>query len=225
MKRRQFLKYMGIISISACYPEFVLSKERIILKNYDKPGFYVRFYKPFEAPDINRWNLIVTGLCQNPGRFSLKFLQSLKKVTQVSRMKCVECWSAKAKWGGFRAKELFNIVKPKQEAKYLYISSEDKYYEYIPIDVILHPRTLFVYEMNDRPLPAEHGAPLRLIIPSKYGYKNIKTIVKLEFIDKEGIGYWAQFGYSNEGTIQKGRDFPLDIEKVIEIQGEGELKY
>jgi len=225
MKRRQFLKYIGISGLFTLYPQIALSEKRKILKNYDKPGFYVRFYKPFEAVDVEKWRLVVTGLCEKPATFDLKFLKSLKKSTQISRMKCVECWSAKAKWGGFRAKELFDIVKPSKEAKFLYIHSADDYYEYIPIDVILHPKTMFVYEMNDKPLPDEHGAPLRLIIPPKYGYKNIKTIVKIEFRAKGGTGYWAQFGYSNDATIQKGRDYPLDLEKVVEIKDEGELKY
>ncbi|MCX7771084.1 MAG: molybdopterin-dependent oxidoreductase [Proteobacteria bacterium] len=225
MKRRQFLKYVGITGLLALYPKLSLSEKKKILKNYDKEGFYVRFYKPFEALDIKNWKLTVSGLCKNPRSFDLNFLKSLKKTIQVSRMKCVECWSAKAKWGGFRAKELFDIVKPKNEAKYLYVYSADDYYEYIPIEVISHPRTLFVYEMNDAPLPDEHGAPLRLIIPSKYGYKNVKTIIKLEFIEKDGVGYWSQFGYSRDATIQKGRDFPLDIGKTVEIKEEGELKY
>lgn len=225
MKRREFLKYIGVTGVYIAYPQITLAEKKKILKNYDKPGFYVRFYKPFEAININKWKLTVNGLCANPGIFDLQFLKSLKKTTQISRMKCVECWSAKAKWGGFRAKELFEIVKPNKEAKFLYILSADEYYEYIPIEVVLHPRTIFAYEMDDKPLPDEHGAPLRLIIPSKYGYKNIKTIVKLEFRAKGGVGYWSQFGYSSDATIQKGRDYPLDLEKVVEIKEEGELKY
>lgn len=96
---------------------------------------------------------------------------------------------------------------------------------YIPMDVLLHSRTLFVYEMNDRPLPDEHGAPMRLIIPPKYGYKNIKTIVRLEFVSKSGVSYWSQFGYSPDATIQHRKDYPLDIGKSMVIKKLGELDY
>lgn len=70
-----------------------------------------------------------------------------------------------------------------------------------------------------------HGAPLRLIIPPKYGYKSIKTIVRLEFVSKSGAGYWSQFGYSPDATIQPGEDYPLDIGKSMEIKKPGELEY
>jgi len=165
------------------------------------------------------------GLCDNPKWFNLSDIKRLKKLTQVSRMKCVECWSGKAKWGGFAPKTLFDIVKPKKEARFLYIYCADDYTEYILLEDLLKPRVLFVYEMDDRPLPDIHGGPLRLIIPFKYGYKNAKTIVKLEFVEQEGTGYWESFGYTKDGTIQKGEDFALDLDKYMVIKREGEPDY
>ncbi len=226
LKRREFLKIVGGITVLSAIPSCADAEEsKELLKNKNKPGFYVRFYKPFKPVDTTKWRLRIGGLCDNPQTFDISALRSLKKASQVSRMKCVECWSAKAKWAGFRPQTIFEIVRPKSDAKFLYIHSADDYYEYIPIDVLLHSRTLFVYEMNDRLLPDEHGAPLRLIIPPKYGYKSIKTIVRLEFVSKGGIGYWSQFGYSPDATIQPGEDYPLDIGKSTEIKKPGELGY
>lgn len=225
LKRRDFLKMVGGVAFCYAMPSCADAAEKKLLKNENKPGFYVRFYKPFRPVDIIKWRLKVDGLCDKPQTFDIAALKNLKNASQISRMKCVECWSAKAKWTGFRPKTLFDIVKPKSEAMFLYIHSADDYYEYIPMDVLLHSRTLFVYYMNDKPLPDEHGAPLRLIIPSKYGYKSIKTIVRLEFVSKSGVGYWSQFGYSQDATIQPGEDYPLDIGKTIEIKKTGELDY
>jgi DMSO/TMAO reductase YedYZ molybdopterin-dependent catalytic subunit len=61
-----------------------------------------------------------------------------------------------------------------------------------------------------------------LIIPFKYGYKNVKTIVRMDFVEKEGIGYWSKFGYSQDGTVQPGTDYALDLkeEKVLKKSGE-----
>ncbi len=196
-----------------------------MLENEDRKGFYIRFYKPFKPVDPLKWRLNVGGLCERPKSFSLSDIMELPKEAQVSRMACVEGWSSKAKWGGFRPKTLFDIVKPKKTAKFLFFCSADDYTEYISLDDLSRSRVLFTYEMDDKPLPDIHGGPLRLIIPPKYGYKSVKTIVRLEFVEKEGTGYWEGFGYSKEGTIQKGGDYPLDLGEYRELKKEGEPDY
>ncbi len=226
MKRRDFLKLAAGIAASIVLPSCMEQSGRSkLLKNENKPGFYIRFYKSFKPVDASKWLLDVDGLCENPRKFPLSSLKQIPKTSQTSRLKCVECWSAKAKWSGFRPKALFDIVKPSKDARFLYFLSADDYYEYISIDELLMPRVLFAYEMNDEKLPDEHGAPLRLIIPFKYGYKNVKTIMKLSFVEKGGDGYWSQFGYSAEGTILPGEDYPLDIGEAKEIIKKGELDY
>jgi DMSO/TMAO reductase YedYZ molybdopterin-dependent catalytic subunit len=140
-------------------------------------------------------------------------------------MKCVEGWSSKAKWGGFRPKALFDVVQPKKQAGFLYFYSADDYTEYVSLKDLSTPRVLLVYEMDDKPLPDVHGGPLRLIIPSKYGYKSVKTIVRLDFVEKEGTGYWEAFGYSKDATIQKGDDYALDLNEYRELKKEGEPDY
>jgi len=223
MKRRDFIRFISVLGVCFIMPNSTNAQEvRRILENEDREGFYIRFYKPFKSVDPSKWMLKVGGLCENPKSFNLPGIQQLQKVTQTSRMKCVECWSGKAKWGGFRPQTLFDIVKPKKQAKFIYFYSADDYYEFISMEDLLKPRVLFVYEMNNAPLPDIHGGPLRLIIPFKYGYKNVKTIARLDFVEKEGIGYWSKFGYSKDGTVQPGTDYALDLkeEKVLKKSGE-----
>ncbi|MCX7794465.1 MAG: molybdopterin-dependent oxidoreductase [Thermodesulfovibrionales bacterium] len=224
VKRRDFLKIAGGIMASTILPS-CLSNNVPLLKNEDRPGFYIRFYRPFRPVDIRKWRLEVSGLCYNPLKLDIKEIMEFEQHTQVSRLKCVECWSAKASWTGFKPELLFNMVKPRKEAKYLYFYAADDYFEYISIEDLLKPSVLFVHTMNGRPLLPEYGAPLRLIIPFKYGYKNVKTITKLVFVEKGGEGYWSQFGYSSEGTIQPGHDYLLDTGETIEIKKPGELDY
>ncbi|HQE79243.1 MAG TPA: molybdopterin-dependent oxidoreductase [Syntrophorhabdaceae bacterium] len=225
--RRDFLRFISVLSASIIIPHSSIEAKEVekLLDNEDREGFYIRFINPIRPLDPRKWTLQVGGLCENPRSFHLHDLKKLEKVTQVSRLKCVESWSSKAKWGGFRPKVLFDIVKPKKEAGYLYLYSEDKYYEFIPIQDLLHPRTLFAYEMDDRPLPDVHGGPLRLIVPPKYGYKSVKTILRLEFVEKEQKGYWAKWGYSNEATIQPGLDYALDLKDFRKVDKPGELNY
>lgn len=226
IRRRDFMKIVGGAVAGLMFPSCIDAKETgRFLKNENRPGFYIRFYREFKAVDPSRWRLKVGGQCENPLSLNLSEIKRLPKETQVSRLKCVEFWSAKAKWGGFRPKILFDIVRPKKDAKFLYFYSADDYYEYISLEELLKPRVLFVYEMNDATPPDIHGAPLRLIIPFKYGYKNVKTIVRLDFVEKRGAGYWSNYGYSVDGTIQPGTDYPLDLGESRELKREGEVEY
>jgi DMSO/TMAO reductase YedYZ molybdopterin-dependent catalytic subunit len=171
------------------------SPTAVLLRNENRPGFFIRYYKPFEPVDPDGWTLSVEGLVKKPQELTLLDVQSLPLVSQVSRMKCVECWSAAAKWEGFHLRSLMEIVHPLPEA------------------------------MNDQTLPDVYGAPLRLMVPFKYGYKSPKAIVRLVFAEEELPGYWPTVGpYTTAGDIQRGSDYPLDFEERRQISG-GEVIY
>ena len=226
MDRRDVMRFICVLGISFLMPHSAKPKEiEKLLDNEDREGFYIRFIKPTRPVDPNKWSLAVGGLCENPQNLSLAALRRLPKVTQVSRMKCVESWSSKAKWAGIRPKTLFDVVRPTSGARHLYFYSVDDYYEYISLEELFKPRVLFAYEMNDRPLPPEYGGPLRLLMPSKYGYKSVKTIVRLEFLDKGGTGYWSNYGYSKDATIEPGTDHALDLKEYKRITKQGEPEY
>lgn len=198
---------------------------RPILRNDNLPGFYVRYYRPFEAVDPAQWTLAVEGLVKNPIRLSLSDVQSLPLISQVLRMKCVECWSAAAKWKGFHLRSLLELAEPLPAAQWIHFYCADGYYESISIAALLDERVVFAHGMNDQVLPDVYGAPLRLIAPSLYGYKSPKAIIRLAFAKEELRGYWPTVGpYSQEGIIQPGFDHPLDIEGARQIQG-GEIIY
>lgn len=226
MDRRDVMRFICVLGVSFLIPHSAEPGEiRKLLENEDRQGFYIRFIKPIRPVDPGKWSLTVAGLCENPRKLSLAAIRRLPKVTQVSRMKCVESWSSKAKWAGFRPEALFDLVKPTSRARHLYFYSTDDYYEYISLEELLKPRVLFAYEMNDGPLPPEYGGPLRLLMPSKYGYKSVKTIVKLEFLEKGGTGYWSKYGYSKDATIQPGTDHALDLKGYKRITKPGEPDY
>lgn len=201
------------------------SPTRPLLRNENRPGFYIRYYKPFEAVDPARWTLSVEGLVKKPQELTLADVQSLPLVSQVSRMKCVECWSAAAKWEGFHLRSLMEVVEPLSEAEWLHFYCADDYYESLSLEELLMERVLFVHRMNDQTLSDEYGAPLRLMVPYKYGYKSPKAIVRLVFAEEILPGYWPTVGpYSPDGDIQPGRDYPLDLEETHQISG-GEVFY
>ena len=171
--------------------------------------------------EANDWGLAIRGMVKNPIVLRYEDLFGFKVGSQVSRLKCVECWSAKARWEGFHFQELMDRVKPDPKAKFVYFQSADSYYESFTIEELIRPRVLMVLRMNGQPLSKDHGFPLRLIAPFKYGYKNVKYITSIEFSDSRKRNYWANHGpYSVDGTIQPGIDHPLDFnKKPLSING------
>jgi len=226
MDRRDVMRFICVLGVSFLIPHSADPKEiEKLLDNEDREGFYIRFIKPTRPVDPNMWSLKVGGLCEKPQNFSLAAIRRFPKETQVSRMKCVESWSSKARWAGFRPKALFDVVRPLAKARHLFFYSADDYYEYISLEELLKPRVLFAYDMNDGPLPADYGGPLRLLMPSKYGYKSVKTILRLEFLEKGGTGYWSKYGYSKDATIEPGTDHALDLKDYRQIEKPGEPDY
>jgi sulfoxide reductase catalytic subunit YedY len=197
-----------------------------LLRSENVPGFYVRYYKPFPAVAAEQWTLDVGGLVRRPRELSLPDVLALPRASQTSRMKCVECWSAAAKWEGFHLSALLELVDPHPEAEWLQIHCADGYYESLNMVQLLADRVLFAHHMNDQRLPDIYGAPLRLMVPYLYGYKSAKAIVRLEFTREESPGYWSTVGlYDPVGNIRRGRDHPLDLEGSREIPGGAEIFY
>jgi sulfoxide reductase catalytic subunit YedY len=183
-----------------------------ILRNENVPGFNVRYYNPFPAPDPSEWQLTVEGLVKKPQTLSLGEVQRMPSVIDIRRMKCVECWSARAKWEGFDLETLAELAEPEPEARWLHFFCADGYYESLSLDELTGEGVLFAYGMNDELLPLKYGSPLRLVVPSKYGYKWPKAIVRMEFAAAEKAGYWPTVGpYTTSGIILPGRDQPLDL--------------
>lgn len=199
---------------------------RVMLENENRTGFYIRYYKPFEAVDPARWTLSIEGMVRKPQQLTLEQLRALPLVSQLSRMACVEGWSAAAKWGGFTFDSLAKLVEPEAESSWLHFYCADEYYESLSHEELRFNRVLFVHSMNDQPLPNEYGAPLRMIVPFKYGYKGPKAITRLVFEKQEKRGYWPTVGgYPTVGTVREGIDTPVDLGGGPRKQEGGELIY
>jgi DMSO/TMAO reductase YedYZ molybdopterin-dependent catalytic subunit len=156
-------------------------------------------------PDLATWQLTL-GDAQNPDpeaiqKFTLADLKALPEVTLTTELKCVEGWSAIVTWTGCRFVDFARKYPPLPGTKYVSLRSEPEGFEdawyYVGLDVesALHPQTLLAWGMNGEPLNAEHGAPLRLAIPTKYGIKNIKLITNITYATERPKDYWAEQGY------------------------------
>jgi len=152
-----------------------------------------------DDPEVNfdAWTLTVGGLVQKPGEYRLPALQALPRVRQNTRHVCVEGWDVIGRFGGARLSDFLNLVGADASARFITVKCADDYYESLDMATALHPQTLLCYEMYDRPLTREHGAPLRLNIPTKVGYKQAKYLTELTVTNViEKVGYWEDQGYS-----------------------------
>ena len=125
-------------------------------------------------------------------------IKALPKTEIVFDFKCVEGWDQIQHWGGVRFSDFISHFGLEDQARMPYIGLETPnggYYVGLERESTLHPQTILAYEMNDQPIALEHGAPLRLIIPVKYGTKNLKRIGTISFSNQRPKDYWAEQGY------------------------------
>jgi sulfoxide reductase catalytic subunit YedY len=179
----------------------------------DRFNLKVMAFNPIPAPDLKTWDLSIDGAGDRGIRVALADLDKLPRIAQSSRLKCVQCWSGRVNWEGFRAQELLRLVGARTDLLWVRVDCADKYYDFVKLEDLLHPRTLFAVGMGGEALSPEHGAPLRLVMPAKYGYKSSKLITKLTFVDKGGMGLVADGWpyYSASGDILPGVDHPFEF--------------
>jgi len=183
---------------------------RLFRQGHLAPTFRDADVTPFEKFPINdydvddpgvifeNWTLTVGGAVQKPGEYKLEQIQALPRFRQNTRHVCVEGWDVIGRFGGARFSDFLNMIGADTSARYITVGCADDYYESLDMATALHPQTLLCYEMYDRPLTREHGAPLRLNVPTKVGYKQAKYLTDLKVSNVLAkVGYWEDQGYSS----------------------------
>jgi DMSO/TMAO reductase YedYZ molybdopterin-dependent catalytic subunit len=147
--------------------------------------------------DVAHWSLAVSGAVQKSGNYILTQFQQLPKFTQNTRHVCVEGWDVIGNFAGTRLSDFLKLIGADTTARFITVKCADDYYESLDMATALHPQTLLCYEMYGQPLTREHGAPLRLSIPTKIGYKQAKWLTEMSVTNVlQQIGYWEDQGYS-----------------------------
>ncbi|HKB13304.1 MAG TPA: molybdopterin-dependent oxidoreductase [Vicinamibacterales bacterium] len=153
--------------------------------------------------DLEDWRLEISGRVERPGAYTLDDLRRLRKVTQNTRHLCIEGWDVVGNFAGAAVGEFLDQVGAAAGARYLEVRCADDYYESIDLASARHPQSLLCYEMYGAPLTRQHGAPLRLVMPIKLGYKQAKYIVGIRVTDVLAArrGYWEDQGYPWHGGL------------------------
>jgi DMSO/TMAO reductase YedYZ molybdopterin-dependent catalytic subunit len=156
---------------------------------------------------IPGWKLTIDGLASGLS-ISLDIRSLLSRFQlhdQITRLVCVEGWSAIAWWSGLKFDDLLHAYPPIPKAKWARVESSvnldsdgnpDPYYVSIDLPTARHPQTLLATHLSGQPLTVEHGAPLRLLMPVKLGLKNVKAVTRISYVVEEPLDYWAERGYS-----------------------------
>lgn len=160
--------------------------------------FYVNDYDVDDpGVDFDKWSLTVTGSVQKPGDYVMSQIRALPKITQNTRHVCVEGWDVIGNFSGARLSDFLQMIGADTSARFVYVECADDYYESLDMETALHPQTLLCYEMYGQPITREHGAPVRLQIPTKVGYKQAKYLTDLKVTNVlTRVGYWEDQGYS-----------------------------
>jgi sulfoxide reductase catalytic subunit YedY len=173
------------------YYEFTIDKGRV-----------VHLSKDFRS---SPWEIKVGGLVSNPKTFDLDDLQKFTQEERIYRLRCVEGWSMVIPWMGFPLSKLLKEVEPNSSAKYVrfetlydleqYPGQKSDWYQWpyvegLRIDEAMHDLTILATGLYGEPLPTQNGAPVRLVVPWKYGFKSIKAIVKIDLVEEMPTSLW-----------------------------------
>jgi sulfoxide reductase catalytic subunit YedY len=161
------------------------------------------------------WSVEIEGLVKKPGKYALEDLLKLSaQEERIYRMRCVEGWSMVIPWVGYSLSELIKKVEPLPGAKYVefvtladpktmpFVGSrvlEWPYVEGLRMDEAMNPLTMLTFGMYGEVLPKQNGAPVRLVVPWKYGFKNAKSLVKIRFTDKQPATAWNKAAANEYG--------------------------
>ena len=214
-------------------PGWPLSDERVV-------GTFNNFYEfSTDKESVHRlttkfvtkpWPVQIDGLVEKPLKLDLDELLAMFPLEErVYRFRCVEAWSMVVPWTGFQLSKLIEKVEPKPEAKFLRFESAGRpeqmpsydrlkrqgyplpYNEGLRLDEAMNQLTMGVTGIYGKPLPKQHGAPFRIVVPWKYGYKSIKSVVRIEFVAKQPATLWETLApdeYPFESNVDPTRPHP-----------------
>jgi DMSO/TMAO reductase YedYZ molybdopterin-dependent catalytic subunit len=163
-----------------------------------KPFRFNAYYDESEAPDVDEdtYRLVLDGLIERKQPWTLDQLYALPQETQITRLICVEGWSAIGKWTGAPLGDFLRRIGADLTAKYVHFACAEGYSVSIDMPSALHPQTQMTFKFADEVLPTKFGFPLRIRIPTKLGFKNPKHVVGLAVLNNYTGGYWEDRGYN-----------------------------
>ena len=219
-QRRRIIKAAGLAALAGPFTlaaSAEAAQGKLKPTSYDAITSYNNFYEfgPSKSDPARYahtlttkpWHVTIDGLVEKPGVWPLeKVLDGMTIEERIYRFRCVEAWSMVVPWNGFMLRDLLKRVGVKREAKYVAFETLHRpsempgqktplldwpYREGLRLDEAMHPLTLLATGLYGKPMPKQNGAPLRLVVPWKYGFKSIKSIVRITLTDRQPPTTWS----------------------------------
>lgn len=219
MTRRKFVRLAGSTVIAASLPfAGAAAADATDRPAADYGGitpnskFYITSYRDTPKVDVHSWRFRIKGLVANPIDLSYQAVRSIKPVKEILTLECIGNPPGgdsigNAEWVGPALRPLLECAKVDRRAVYVAMRGADGYATGVPVDEIMRKENFLPYLMNGVALPADHGYPMRVFIPGKYGMKQPKWLTELEFVDHEFLGYWEKRGWSNSAWRKPNSGF------------------
>jgi DMSO/TMAO reductase YedYZ molybdopterin-dependent catalytic subunit len=174
--------------LAPTYPETAITR----------PFPFNAYYREENAPDIDEddYKLLIDGLVDDKRPWTLDRLYALPQETQITRLVCVEGWSAIGRWTGTPLREFLRRIGADTRAKYVHFTCAEGYSSSIDMATALHPQTQMTFKYDGEVLPPKYGFPMRVRIPTKLGFKNPKHVIGLAVLNNYTGGYWEDQGYN-----------------------------
>lgn len=238
LNRRQIMKGLaGTAAIGAIAGPSFGQAEELTPNSFEDITSYNNFYefgtgKGDPARNAHTlvtdgWEVVIDGMVDNPGTFSVAELtDGLTEEERIYRFRCVEAWSMIVPWNGFELKDILEKAGVQSGAKYVAFETANRpdempgvrsrtlnwpYREGLRLDEAMHPLTMMATGIYGKPMPNQNGAPIRLVVPWKYGFKSIKSIVRITLTDEEPFTSWndanaREYGFFS--NVNPNKDHP-----------------
>ena len=225
MNRRQLMAGMAGLGLISATGRAEAAADALEPNSLDDIASYNNFYEfgtgkgdPAQHAHMmttEPWSVTIDGMVDRPGDYSFQDIMAKMTVEKrLYRFRCVEAWSMVVPWNGFELADLLDLAGVQSGAKYVafetllrpeempgvrYNVIEWPYVEGLRLDEAMHPLTIMATGIYDKPIPNQNGAPLRLVVPWKYGYKSIKSVVRISLVDKEPPTAWNKYSAREYG--------------------------
>jgi DMSO/TMAO reductase YedYZ molybdopterin-dependent catalytic subunit len=163
------------------------------------PGWPVLHVGSVPTTTAASWRLVVTGRVRHRTVLDWGSLHELPRVTRTSDLHCVTGWSRLDNtWEGVRVRDVLALADPRPEATHAIVSGHPAYSANLPIEVLRDDDVLLAWSHDGVSLPAAHGGPVRLVVPSRYAWKSVKWVTEVRLTERDVPGYWEERGYHDE---------------------------
>jgi methionine sulfoxide reductase catalytic subunit len=229
LRRREFIRDLSIGTVAFLASPYIRAMEKTKtddpltpLKDVSTYNNFYEFGTDKSDPSKNAgslktspWSISIEGEIKKPKKYDVSELTKMfTQEERIYRLRCVEGWSMVIPWQGFPLKDLIAKLEPTSKAKFVKFTTlldpkqmpgqksgvlQWPYVEGLRMDEAMHPLTILATGLYGKPLPNQDGAPIRLVVPWKYGFKSIKSIVKVEFVENQPKSSWELAGPSEYG--------------------------